>query len=312
MPSYKDEKTGKWYCKFYYEDWNKEKHQKKKSGFKTKREAQAWERDFLEHHTKTSEIIMADLCDKFIENRRMVLKPKSIQSYESTIRLHIKPYIGDIKACDLTPLQIEELHKVLVSKQSVNSTDYVHSVLSSVLNYGIKFYGLKTNPCRIVGRLKHQKSQIRFISINEFNMLLPYFNETYEVLFSLLFWTGIRIGELRALTPKDVSAGEISITKNTVRVKGKDIIQSPKSQNGIRTVELHEKLSKMLLEYCNRIYDKDGPIFPMSSQAIRCMLNNACVKAGLPHMRIHDMRHPYVKPTTKKFITFFAVFRAAS
>ena len=47
MPAYKDNKTGKWFCKFYYTDWQGTNRQKRKRGFATKKEALAYERNFL-------------------------------------------------------------------------------------------------------------------------------------------------------------------------------------------------------------------------------------------------------------------------
>ena len=47
MPAYKDEARNTWFCKFYYKDWKGESKQKMKKGFKTKKEAQDYEREFL-------------------------------------------------------------------------------------------------------------------------------------------------------------------------------------------------------------------------------------------------------------------------
>jgi integrase len=53
----------------------------------------------------------------------------------------------------------------------------------------------------------------------------------------------------------------------------------------------------------------EDPVNPSSAYThMKTLLHHA----GLPSIRFHDLRHPYVKPTTKKFITFFEVFRAAS
>lgn len=53
MPTYKDEKTGLWYCKFVYKDWTGKSRQKKKMGFKLQREAKEWELDFLNKYSGT-------------------------------------------------------------------------------------------------------------------------------------------------------------------------------------------------------------------------------------------------------------------
>ena len=57
MPAYKDNKTGKWFCKFYYTDWQGNNKQKWKRGFATKKEALAYERDFLEKQSAKTEAV---------------------------------------------------------------------------------------------------------------------------------------------------------------------------------------------------------------------------------------------------------------
>lgn len=67
-------------------------------------------------------------------------------------------------------------------------------------------------------------------------------------------------------------------------------------------------------DYMSKLYDlKDTDrVFPFTKSYINNAMARACKKSGVKKIRIHDIRHPYVKPTTKKFITFFEVFRAAS
>lgn len=295
MPSYKDEKTGKWYCKFYYEDWNGEKHQKKKSGFRTKRDAQAWEREFLENQAQSPDILVSVLCDRFLENRAIFAKPKTIETYRIAIEAHIKPILGSVRVCDLTPVHVEQFHKAMSKDYAVSTINHLHAVLSAVLNYGVKFYGIESNPCRTVGRIKARKTEMPVIKPEEFKKILPFCNTTYQVLFSLLFWTGMRIGEARALTKKDIGDGEIHINKNIVRIKGGDVLQNtPKSPNSIRTVEIHPRLNEMLHDYCGRIYDDGARLFPMSDNTIRYAFHTACRKAGVGPVRIHDIRHSHV------------------
>jgi integrase len=53
-------------------------------------------------------------------------------------------------------------------------------------------------------------------------------------------------------------------------------------------------------------------IFEVTKYNLHHEMNRGAKQANVKRIRIHDLRHPYVKPTTKKFITFFEVFRAAS
>lgn len=294
MPAYKDS-NGKWYCKFYFTDWNGEKKQKKKSGFNTQREAKAWERNFLESKKTDSSITISDLCDKYLDMCRIDLKPLSIVNYEVVIRLHIKPMLGHIKACNLTPLQVKEYQKKLLEDNSPIYVNNIHKRLSAVINFGIKYYGLTKNPCTIAGGVKIKKEEMRFITVEEFEKILSETMDKYKMLFSLLFWTGMRLGEALALTPADLQNGTIRINKNKVYANGKNIIQTtPKTANSIRSVELHEGLYKRLKQYSERIYDSNSLMFPFSSPPIRQELSRACAAAEIPRIRVHDLRHSHV------------------
>lgn len=294
MPTYKDN-NGKWYCKFYFTDWNGQKKQKKKSGFKTQREAKAWERNFLESKTTSSDITMATLCDNFLKIKESEVKPKTLLSYSVAINKYVKPYFGSAKANAISPLQIKEYHAEILKSTSPENLRYINSVLSIVFNHGIKFYGLSKNPCAAVGKIKTVKKEMRFITPEEFHSLLPYLKYKYQVFLSLLFWTGLRLGEARALTAKDIGNHSIKINKNVVTVAGKLIAQkSPKTSNSIRTIEIHDKLYKMIKDYSNKIYDPDSRLFLFSEDAVRKNLNYACERAGIEHIRIHDLRHSHV------------------
>ena len=70
MPTYKDEKTGSWYCKFYYTDWTGKKKQKLKRGFKLQRDAKDWERLFLEQFANAPDINLSDALPEVQELQR--------------------------------------------------------------------------------------------------------------------------------------------------------------------------------------------------------------------------------------------------
>ena len=79
----------------------------------------------------------------------------------------------------------------------------------------------------------------------------------YYVLFEILFWTGMRIGELLALFKSDVNFQEnkISISKTYYRAEGKDVITTPKTEQSVRTIDIPEFLTQEIKEYCNKLYE---------------------------------------------------------
>ena len=78
MPAYKDEKTGKWFCKFYYTDWQGNNRQKWKRGFATKKEALAFEREFLEKQSANPDMTFQSLYELYMEDMTARLKQSTI------------------------------------------------------------------------------------------------------------------------------------------------------------------------------------------------------------------------------------------
>lgn len=85
------------------------------------------------------------------------------------------------------------------------------------------------------------------------------------------------------------------------RAGGKDIVTSSKTPKSVRTISMPGFVMDELREYVNSIYglmDKDR-IFPFTKSYINDCIRRACKATGIKRIRIHDLRHPYVKPTTK-------------
>ena len=96
MPIYKDEKYNTWFCKFYYVDYNGQKKQKLKRGFKTKREAKEFENRFLVKHQKDVTMPFSSLVKYYKEDMETRLKPATIYTKQNIIDKLILPYFNDM------------------------------------------------------------------------------------------------------------------------------------------------------------------------------------------------------------------------
>lgn len=95
MPAYKDEKTGTWYCKFYYVDWTGTRRQKMKRGFKLQREAKEWERNFLEKQSGSPDMTFQALYDLYLEDISSRLKESTVEVKKRYMAHRILPYFKD-------------------------------------------------------------------------------------------------------------------------------------------------------------------------------------------------------------------------
>ena len=115
--------------------------------------------------------------------------------------------------------------------------------------------------------------------------------------FRLLFWTGMRIGEMLALTFEDVNLEErvISITKNLVRVKGEDKIHPPKTPKGVRVITIPPFLAEDLREYFNKQYGilPNERIFRFTKSFMEHQIIRGAKESGVKRIRLHDLRHSH-------------------
>ena len=309
MPTYKNEKANTWYCKFYYYDWNGKKIQKKKGGFKLKREAQEWENNFLVGTNKSClDMELSQINDLYAENCKLKLKPTTCADKQSIIEKHILPTFGHLKIVDITTNDIRLWHNDLLKNNNYKATYLrkINAQLSGLFNFAVKYYNLKQNPVALCDNIGKGKANVmQFWTPAEFKTFIEYFTNDIELytIFHMLFYTGVRIGELLAMTWADINFNTdmLHINKNIGKIKGGDIILTPKTEKSFRNIILPSFLCDILLNYKKQIYGSspDSQVFNKSTYAIRRALKRGCNKTGVKEIRLHDFRHPYVKPTTK-------------
>ena len=113
--------------------------------------------------------------------------------------------------------------------------------------------------------------------------------------FELLYWCGIRVGELLALTPADFDFNKktLTINKSYQRLKGRDVITSPKTLKSNRTIKIPEFLCDEVQKYINMLYEiKDNErLFPITKSYLHHEMDRGSRVANVKRIRIHDLRH---------------------
>lgn len=314
MPSYKDEKTGTWYCKFYYVDWTGQKKQKLKRGFKRQRDAKDWERLFLEQFAKNPDITFAALYEKYKQFKANRIRASTLESQCTAIELHILPYFKDKVVSEITPADVVEWQNRLLEKGfSASHTRQINAYLKMVFKYAVDYLGLSQSPVKSQ-ICKPEKGNIDFWTPEEYRIFSKGIRNNLELYtaFEILFYTGMRKGELLALTLNDIDFHKktIGINKTLVYVNGEYTTQPPKTIKSNRTIDVPQFLLDEIKEYTSKLYglNPEHRLFNRSRVWLGEAITKKCDKLGVKPIRVHDLRHPYVKPKTKKFITFFEVF----
>ena len=116
--------------------------------------------------------------------------------------------------------------------------------------------------------------------------------------FEMLCWCGIREGELLALTPSDFDFAKrtVSITKSYQRLKGKDLITSPKTEKSNRIITMPKFLVEEMQAYLNMLYGigPDDRIFAVTKSYMYREIRRGAKEAGIKCIRVHDLRHSHV------------------
>ena len=308
MAAFKNKENGTWYVQFRYTDWKGERQQKLKRGFATKKEAQAWEREFLME--KQADINMS--FESFVGLYEKDIKPKiKLNTWitkESIIKQKILPYfqkrkLSEITAKDIIDWQNEireltDCHGRPLSKTYLKT---VHNQLSAIFNHAIRYYGLQINPAQKAGNMgMEEKKEMLFWTKDEFTKFSEAMMDkpiSYYA-FEMLYWCGIREGELLALTPADFNfdRGTVSINKSYQRINKQDVITTPKTPKSIRVIQMPKFLCDEMQDFFKMFYslDSDSRIFPISKNYLHREMARGSKATGVKRIRIHDLRHSHV------------------
>ena len=173
----------------------------------------------------------------------------------------------------------------------------IHNQLSAILNYAVRHYGLRVNPCHTAGAIgKDRADEMSIWTREEFEEFIRTISTNrMRIAFELLFYSGMREGELLALAPEDfIPPHDVRIRKNYVRLKGgEERILEPKTDRSNRTVSLPESLYNEVQEHIKMLYgiQPEDRIFEFTKNALFIAIKKGADKAGLRRIRVHDLRH---------------------
>ena len=320
----KDGDTGRWMSQIRVTDWTGKTIHKKKRGFATKKEALQWERDFISQSTGSLGMTFGDFIALYVKDMEHRLKPSTVASKKWLIDLKVTPFFKKIPLNEIKPTHVRQWQNSLTSYRDENGKPYaqtylkcINNQLTAIFNYAVKYYGLKETPCHKAGSMGKKKAdEMLFWTKDEFQTFIESMKDrpaSYTV-FMTMYYTGIREGELLALTPSDIDFEKktLTVNKSYQRLGREDIITTPKTPKSIRTIPIPDGLCTCLQEYMSHCYglQKDDRLFPYTKSFLYHEMEYGCKASGVKRIRVHDIRHPYVKHTTKIFSLRLMDFQA--
>ena len=165
----------------------------------------------------------------------------------------------------------------------------LHNQLSAIFNHAVRYYELRSNPAAKAGNMgSEEHKEMLFWTKEEYKKF------SFEIMdkpvsfyaFEMLYWCGIREGELLALTAADFDFEKetVRINKSYQRLHGEDVITTPKTKKSNRII----KMPKFL---CEEMQDR---IFTVTKSYLHHEMDRGAKAAGVKRIRIHDLRHSHI------------------
>lgn len=215
------------------------------------------------------------------------------------------PYFSNLKVLDIDTIKIRKWQNELLAfrdeKGKPFSQTYLKTInnqLSAILNYAVSHYGLRMNPCHAAGSIgKGKAEEMKFWTKEQYDRFSSAIQKSaMRLAFDILFYTGIREGELLALTPADILPGmKLDINKNYAKVQGEELFLIPKTSKSKRKIAIPEFLYNEIKEYISKLFgiaDSDR-IFYFTKSALDKEIKRGAKQAGLDQIRVHDLRHSH-------------------
>lgn len=246
-------------------------------------------------------ILFKNFVEIYLESMEHRIKENALMTKQNIFYHHIVPYLGEMKLDEITPKDIIHWQDQVMKDNNYKQTylKTIHNQLSALFNYAVRFYGLKNNPARLAGNMgKEEVGEMKFWTKEEyltFSRAMMNKEESYHA-FEILYWCGIRLGELLALTAEDFDFEKktLRINKSYQHIRGKDVITTPKTIKSNRVLTLPDFLAEEMQDYISSYLKVDDRIFTITKSGLHHEMDRGCRETGVKRIRVHDLRHSHV------------------
>jgi integrase len=213
----------------------------------------------------------------------------------------VLPYFGKLKMNEIKAPDIRKWQNELLQQgYAPTYLKTINNQVAAIFNYAVRYYDLPNNPCRKAGSMgKCNADEMNFWTQEEFSKFIDSIMNKHQsyMAFMMLYWTGMRLGELLALTVGDIDFEKriVSITKSYQRITGKDIITEPKTPKSKRVITIPQFIAIDLQDYINSMYGvkKKDRLFPVTKYYLEHEMQRGIKDGGIKRIRLHDLRHSH-------------------
>lgn len=298
MAAIKDKKRGTWMVKFYQKDAiTGERKQVLKRGFKTKRDAVAWDAAQARLEQSTN-VTFTELDNLFIAYRN---PPKESTRHQEQMRVQKYLPFANMAMTAISKATLMEWYVEFIARTDISTQvkNYCIGVVRSVFRFGSDFYGI-TNHAAVLKKLKREKKK-KIPTVwtpEEFNQFIQCVNgKHYRNIFTFMYCTGVRRGEAMALRAEDFNLDEGTVyIHHQIRLY-RDGFQPLKTEASERTLKLPSHVLNAVRPLVNACTDELPFVFGGNVSIPTTNLQRAFAKgikdSGVKKIRIHDLRHSF-------------------
>ena len=271
--------------------------------------------------TEQSRLTLSEWLDQWLVSKEGMVRPGTLNGYRGYIENHIRPRLGEKRIGQLKAADIQRFYDMLSRKLASGTVRRIHTTLHGILKAAAQARLIPRNPVEEVTPPKFSYQEKNVLTEEQIDRFMEVIQEDalWHDLFYTELTTGLRRGELCGLRWEDFDAasGSLKVCRTVRREKGKGLTTGDtKTYAGTRTITLPPSLAVLLKE--RKRAAKTAWIFPDLLRPERPTAPDAAYRrmkllleqAGLPDIRFHDLRHPYVKHTTKIFSLRLMDFQA--
>ncbi|HGC5961935.1 tyrosine-type recombinase/integrase [Enterococcus faecalis] len=305
------------------------KQRRKRLTVSTKKEAQQIESKYLRlYHenklTTNSDLTLKDIYEIYEEKYTQNLKPSYKQTQERIFKNYIEPYFKNTQIKLIKKQQIYDFQQFLLTSKPKRKKTLSNKTINMIIIHLQKLFNVAMkeglsyeNPCNQIDKLKVQKKEIDFWTLDEFTTFISHIDKNkpfLKVFYQFAFFTGMRAGEMIALTWSDIDFYNqtVRINKSAKLINGNYVTTTPKTESSNRYITINTKITamlkkwqeiqpKLLIDNFQNIdsdkllvfqYSEKHPSSDYYSKQIKKIIvkNNLNLKP----IRLHDFRHSHV------------------
>ena len=275
--------------------------------------------------TEDSRMTLGEWLDRWLtEYKAGTVRPGTLKSYRCYIEYYIKPQLGDKQISLISQQDIQRMYRRLKTEGRIHEhpemnhqlsdsmVRHIHSALHAALKDAVQAHVIPRNPTEGATAPKPNYRPKRILTRAELDAFLEVVeqDEVWREFFQTELMTGLRRGEICGLrwSDFDEEAGTLKVCRTLhSQRKGEYTVGETKTNQGMRTIVLPHSVTEILRRrkadaISQWIFpDPLKPEDPVNPGSAYLHMKTLLRRAGLPSIRFHDLRHPYVKHTTKKY-----------